>query len=541
MNTNIIRHWLLAAIITAGAGTAAAQQGQGQGQGAKDIEPGSKGALPEVAAPAQLGEKQFKGLSLSDVDRQSDGMGGYYNGAELMWPAPEDFGSEWMELQAQTRGSNEWEKVDFYDKLTTGTVVVINTDTRYRLVLVGGEMDGYVSNIVEAKCPVGYTFCYRWGKQQTDDRERIVVGTEYGTTVYLEVWSNMKPDGSFSEEVTKYNIEDGVYNYQWYRRNPNTYEMTAIDGATKRAYTATLDDVGYELIMEITGDNKYCSFTKLMRMGDDYSDNVAVSIPVETSYAYMGDDGFVINCDYALSDPAIVNKDWNDEGRLKPVDQTLIKTRKPGQIAVKLPRETYEGMEFDVADPTLYLCWIMEMPNYNDKGELIGIEQWHRAVQPVSYMQNKPLQVNVKSNGEAVETTVELVGPNIDGEMTTLAMSGTVEGIASFDAFPMDYYVRAVKTDNLVSTYYPSTALRSEAETVKPGLDETFNPVSCDIEMIVCNPAPGDPDGNGVTTVEDVVTLVVNMIENITSPANDTNGDNEFNIADIIALINKLF
>ena len=55
-------------------------------------------------------------------------------------------------------------------------------------------------------------------------------------------------------------VSSDVYmTYQWYRVNPVSYEMTAIDGATDLTYITTGDDVGYNMLVRATGDDENIS------------------------------------------------------------------------------------------------------------------------------------------------------------------------------------------------------------------------------------------------------------------------------------------
>ena len=78
--------------------------------------------------------------------------------------------------------------------------------------------------------------------------------------------------------MEEYTQDSEYMRFQWYRRNPYNYDMTAIAGATKLTYTPTLDDVGYELVLEISGDRDHCGFIFRKLLSGVY--NGIVSVPV---------------------------------------------------------------------------------------------------------------------------------------------------------------------------------------------------------------------------------------------------------------------
>lgn len=56
------------------------------------------------------------------------------------------------------------------------------------------------------------------------------------------------------KKLPDYSAITGGMNYQWYRVNPATYEMTLIPDSTRLGYTTTMADVGYLLAIRATGD-----------------------------------------------------------------------------------------------------------------------------------------------------------------------------------------------------------------------------------------------------------------------------------------------
>jgi hypothetical protein len=474
---------VLAVLIAASLTTAYAQQGQSQ----KAIVPGEKGALPKVTPPAKADGNLFTGLWISEVDQSIDLFGGKSIHTNLSWPDAYSFEADSYTLQIQEGGT--WKDYENFEGGTVGTSVDVSTATRFRLKINGGDMNGWLSNEVTAIVP---TMISEWRSSSISnaDAQPLVIGVEYGTSLSLNVESNVSKDGNATEETVTYTVADGVYRYSWYRRNPNTWEMTAIEGANKKTYTATLDDVGYQLVLMVTGDNTHCGFTKPIVMGSDYNvDETIVSIPVGFGFEYMGGDGFVLNTDYVMPEGcsfyinAYEMYDWVK----KAIPTNQVTVRKPGQYEVRVSSDEYENAEVGVDIAGVKLTNPVEMPNIDpETGEIVeGTYFFFPAAQAIPYMYQQPLTVKVENGANPVVTIVDLIGQNLDGEWVTMASQKTDNnGEATLLACLADYYVRARGTDDTDDTYYPGVKSIDEATTVRPGQDEEYNPVAVSMSMI---------------------------------------------------------
>lgn len=129
----------------------------------------------------------------------------------------------------------------------------------YRLVVIGGEYDRYTSNEVRAEIP----------DNKTEFTGYFLDESIFVTGVMIP-WVGRGLEASFTAVQQNYpedNISyiDEYKTYQWYRVNPVSYEMTAIEGATELKYVTTEDDVGYYLMIRATGDNENISgFAQVM-------------------------------------------------------------------------------------------------------------------------------------------------------------------------------------------------------------------------------------------------------------------------------------
>ena len=388
--------------------------------------------------------------------------------------------------------AGKWKEYGTVNPGEVGTSIDINTATRFRLKINGGEKNGWISNEVIAIVP-GISSKYRSSTLSNADKQAAIVGIEYGKSLALNVESYVGKDGSASEEIVTYTVADGAYRYSWFRRNPHTWELTAIDGANKPTYTATLDDVGYELVLMVTGDNTHCGFMQLFVMGGDYNNETIVSIPVGFSFDYMGNDGFVLNTDYILPDNcAFTLKSysqllWEWVTTVLPSDQVTM--RKPGQYAIRISSDLYEGAEVGVTTAGVMLTNPQEMPNLDyETGEIIdGTYFWFGSAQIFPYEYQQPLTVNATFDGNPIETTVDLIGKDLDCELTTVSMQNTKNGETTFYVFPNEYYVKVCGTENTVDTYYPNAASIDEATPVKLSIDDTMQPMTVTVNMIPDN------------------------------------------------------
>jgi hypothetical protein len=235
--------------------------------------------------------------------------------------------------------------------------------------------------------------------------------------------------------------------------------MTAISGATKRAYTPVLDDAGYELVVDVSGDDIHCSFTLRYNFGITY-------MAVQGSVEQFFDDGFILNTDYILPDPKnnliMVNaRDWGEDPKNgKTMDVT---ERKPGQYAIHMDKEDYSYRMINIAGSGYTLAFVYDMGNP---------QPTYREAQLLTDRYIGQFNVKAQLNGVDVpETTIDVLTKNIDGKETIVASKSFAElgrDMVSFELYKGTYYLKARKTDAAMETYYPSTLLWSEAEAISP-------------------------------------------------------------------------
>lgn len=436
---------------------------------AEVTDPGCKGALPALPdiAPAREGELPI--LELTHVGYDVTYFGGYvYNAANLSFPMVSQVGCDYYTIECRGHGNGAWatimdgEDPQTYSDRTIGTSPGVTVSTDFRLVLHGGEKDGYVSNIVTATPPSFYSRYIQWSESPTIEHTLlgIPVGEQFSVT------SRTYEDGS----TTDYTSEEfpDYFTYQWYRRNPNNWDMEAIEGATSAVYTPTMEDLGYQLVIGVGGDKVHCDFTLLHPL------NGVVCVPVLASIGYIGSDGFMLNTEYVIPEPqkmfTRMEYTWEENPTL--FDPSCVSERAPGQYVFRTSMDDFNYRIFELTNPAYYLTFYYPMMG------------WYREVQIMSDMYLGGLGVKVEKDGQPVQTTVDIIGQNIDGEwvtVETLSTDGDVVYTTANNIYKRPYYLRANATSDGQATFYPSALTMSQAETVMPG--DTWYPTEFTIEM----------------------------------------------------------
>ena len=447
-----------------------------------DVVPGSKGNLPAPPELQKAAEAHFGALCVRNVCLESEYMFSYYRYflvAELQYPDASTFGGDSYTIQYHEAGSNEWKNVPkaylYYthpvsvgkQSFTAAQIDIEKEETKswpitFRLVLNGGPMDGYLSNEVVAERPflanlrvgIGYT-----------QPSFIYAGYRVASHT-VDAWR--VPDTSKGEKADKRWIEIPRQNlttsYRWYIRNPNTYEMTLIEGATDYRYTPTVDQVGYELISQIIGSYNNTTFKTTHCEG-------LIMLPILASAEYQGKDGFILNTEYILPNPEkdFYMIDWlNEESGRKALPN--IKTLKPGQYSVHMNLDEYMSNYLCYGEsPYILSMWSRHWDGYHEFA-FIGAESF-------------PIRINVQKDGKDISlASVDIIGKDIEGKLSVLE---TISASAESDTITTDllagsYLFKAHATDGTMDTYYPDAAIWNEAKTIKLTSDKYWNLYSDD-------------------------------------------------------------
>lgn len=520
------------------------------------VVPGSKSQLPTLATPPDFTEPNrfgaLNGGGTLNSDQWASDRGKYHVG--LSWAEPERFGGESYTLQYRYGSLGEWQtekdddnKIMYFGKESLGysfRIYSLGATIYFRLQMHGGEKDGFLSNEISVHTPTMFTAYagYGSGNENMFNLVGVPIVTEYNLMV--RAWDPKL------EKYIQYTSEDSVYIYKWFRKNPKTYDITYIEGANERTYTPTIEDVGYWLYCEISGDEEHCSFTTSYL---PCSMNPMVCVPVLASPAYYGEEGFVLNTDYVVPEPeknlGMSCWDWNEETQtgkdMFNIFGNKLSERKPGQYAVKMPMEEYAYNNVMLSEKMQERGYVLTF-GY-EHGPYSEDILWYREAQfmPDRYMGG--LEVTTTLGGKPVAANVDIIGPDIDGKMVVKATATTDEetGLASFGeniyTLGDGYYVKARATDGTQDIYYPSVFSMADARLVKPLLDEYWNPTAITIEMNGGGGKKGDVNGDNSIDVADIATVIDAMASgSANASAADVNGDGQVDVADIACIIDMM-
>ena len=435
------------------------------------LEPGAKGelpALPEIAA-ARSGELDILMLTSVYFD-----FG--YSGSNEAWlsfgATPKELGATSFTLQYRSHDGGSWSnKMEPYSENTSmDDVVMPYAQTDFRLLVNGGEYDGFISNVVTAKIGTGpHTSCSGWSESEQMFK---MVGYPIGSTFGFGITVNV------SGTMTDYDQSAGFYRYQWYRQNPNNGDYKPIEGATEATYTPVLDDCGSNMLLEVYGDGTNCNFTLCHNFGMVY-------LPVQASLSYIGTDGFVMNTDYVIPNAAtaFVNYDQYYGTMDDFVPVSGVSERQPGQYVFRLSKDQYDGYEFDLKEDGYKLTFVymqdwLEIP-----------EPWYREAQVMADRYVAPMTVKAMFSGRPVPTDINVWGRNIDNELVKVATAyqetSNFDGVSFDDLYTIGsgYVLEALGTPSTATTYYPAALSMDAATAVYPGYDEEWNPVVFTIDV----------------------------------------------------------
>ena len=495
MKTNLLEKTIWLSVLAFFAFSTALAQNHHE---ARYVEPGSKGDLPTLpAAPPEAEKGHFGSLELDHQTASGVIMNGYYTyEGWLRFPYPSVYGADYYTLQYRQSGTTDWktwissdnEPYHFEGNNACPSLDYIETD--FRLTIKGGPMDGYVSNIVTVHCPVVSKCRVRSYPIYTENQ--LV-----GQTLRLPYFRVERHDYPKSNQTTEFDVEDGYYRYKWYRRNPNSGEMKLIEGVNDREYTPTHEDVGYQIVLEVTGDDVHVSAQSTFNFQ-------LIQLPLECSVEYMDNTGFVLNSEYVLPDPEknlLFAQDWSEEN-MKPFEGSLT-TLKPGQYSVEMDKDEYDGGLLSYTDKRLKVSFVYSQPKYDDEGNPIEgeYEPWYREAQLMYDRYAVPFTVSAWFNNEKLSTTFDVIGKNRLGNIgivATVTPEELEDGVATFEVFKGKYFVKARKTDGTMDTYYPNVQLWSESEQIEPeprSWEEGWQPTSVSIAM---QAAPAPLTGIGV-------------------------------------------
>ena len=485
----ILRHLFLSVMTVFAIGTAIAQPKS------DPIEPASKGdlpALPDRPAAGQDGVLPI--LEINFVRGSQDLWDGSFEGYELWlnFKPAEEFGGTHFTLDYLNENSwKTWTDNDDNPIIIEDDFVVPPLNIgKCRLVLHGGSKDGWVSNEVSPPY-MRLNECYLTGMVMNYFVFATLAGDYLpGIDVYVT-----RLHYSETETEKEFGPDCPYYKYSWYRRNPNTAEMTLIKDATEKGYTPTIEDVGYELVEVVTGDDENVSLYQTNNFG-------IVRFPIEASIEYLDRKGFVLNTDYILpnggKDLRISELAGSPDGGALAFPEGSVKEIKPGQYDVSITIDKYEGHDLRYGDERFFISFVYDMPVYGEDGEFIGEEKTHREAQLMPERYQAPLMLKALCNDQLVEGVYEVIGMGWDGKLEVVATQTTEEARSESLELPIgQYYVKFRKTDTTLETYYPSALTWSDAQPVEPKMYDGSDDWHVTVATIEVQEAFQPLDGNG--------------------------------------------
>lgn len=251
--------------------------------------PGEGGSLPAFTPFAQVAGK-IGGLIVTSSQRENNT---FYTGTrtivDLSFPEPSTLGADTYTLQFSTNNGSTWNNYQNYgvDATTNYNNFSLSFDAEYKLRLLvnGGPKNGFTSNEVSAPLSGIDTRFAGWNLDESFYLSGVM-SPNIGRGI-LASFTVKK----LSDESTI----SGSLSYQWYRVNPVTFEMTAIQDSTKLSYTTTIADAGYKLLIKATGDGiNVGGFAQILVSSPNLAANKAFVNNISTA-------GFTLNLYKAIS------------------------------------------------------------------------------------------------------------------------------------------------------------------------------------------------------------------------------------------------
>ena len=482
MRTNLHKTILLSLMTVFAIGTAMAQPSS------MPVEPGSKGNLPTLQDVPEATEEILPILHLEMVTGTYF-LNTFYKELLLKFPVAETLGGQYYLLQYKDGDSwadclGEYGPEQFEGDNAAPIVGNHIYSNVLRLKLVGGEKDGMVSNVVTVPY-VNSLNCF-------------LSTLDYSWTDFVGAGILLRNCKAYVDQYTEdgkkeeYDENCEYYKYQWYRRNPNTYDMTLIESATGFEYTPTIEDVGYEIVKVVTGDNEHLGFYGAQTDG-------IVKMPIEASIEYLDRNGFILNTSYVLPDGGkglcISAEQGNPDSKSVPLPEGSVRELKPGQYAISMKIEQYAGYELRYADDRYRVAFLYEMPDWGGDGQM---KTTYREAQIMPDRYEAQLMVKTFFNDDVISGIVDVIGKDWEGKLEVIASMTTEELREESFFLPAgeQYYVKLRKTENTLETYYPNALTWEDAKPIEPKMYDGSDDWHVTVASIEAQPRFTPLDGN---------------------------------------------
>lgn len=162
-------------------------------------------------------------------------------GVDMYFPTPKSLGGDGYVLQYFDAIDSTWktyEDVETSSASSNNFSITFWEPTAFRLLMVGGPLDGYTFNEIEVTPSSTNTYFSN-------------SGMSYASPYVGETFTGSATDKRISDGGT---VDAQYLTYQWYRVDPITFEMEPIPGANTTQYTTQDVDAGYAILFRATGD-----------------------------------------------------------------------------------------------------------------------------------------------------------------------------------------------------------------------------------------------------------------------------------------------
>jgi len=304
--------------------------------------PGMMGSIPGEPPAAAFGT--FGGLIIEEIERHNVFMG---EGTEMIvnmsFPDASSLGADHVTLQYYDYSLSTW-----FDYMYAGVPLITSGDNfslsfngpmTLRLITSGVLTGNLTSNVVEVQYTNVDTYFAGWSLDES---------------VYLTgIMFPYVGHGIFIEDVTVFDTDGveviGGISYQWYRLNPNTFETILIPGETNQLYITTIADLGYYLMVKVTGDEiTVGGYMQIMSMNPVQLLNKGIVTDIDGA-------GFTLSMEYDVTMADMANLKIYNQDYLEIVGINIIPTADPAIYEIELDMLGATELHLELMTPTWML------------------------------------------------------------------------------------------------------------------------------------------------------------------------------------------
>jgi uncharacterized repeat protein (TIGR02543 family) len=254
------------------------------------FEPGYLGTVLTLTDPEIEG--LFPGLYIYKIDHELYYEDNTRSRAELRFPMPDEYGFTHYTFETYNTITETWEPLYINDELVVATwdnyTLIFNVDTLIRLRGHAEDPVDFVSNSVLITWTAVSTSFLGWYMDESMWLTGVMLP-------FVGRGIEMDHPSVYDYDTFDYVTEGLGLSYQWYRINPFTFEHILIPDATDQMYETTIDDVGYKLMVRVSGDEiNVGGYIQVISFSDTL-------IPVFGFISGLSDAGFTLNLSHFVS------------------------------------------------------------------------------------------------------------------------------------------------------------------------------------------------------------------------------------------------